>query len=131
MLIQAARMNRQGKKLDDLVAPLPRPLEEGEFRLSIRTTDFAAYGSHVLEQLDKRIGSEPDWSPEIPNHEGLRVNCSANDENGWFLLRMSLHDPVMPLNIESSVKGGVDSIRRRLLDLLSPFKDLDLSVLKS
>jgi phosphomannomutase len=129
LLIQAARMNRQGKKLDDLVASLPRPLEEGEFRLTIRTPDFAAYGSGVLEQLGKKVETEPGWSPEIPNHEGLRVNCSADGENGWFLLRMSLHDPVMPLNIESSVIGGVDSIRRRLLDLLSPFKDLDLSVL--
>jgi phosphomannomutase len=130
LLIQAARMNRQGKYLGDLVAPLPRPVEEGEFRLQIRTVDFAAYGSTVLEKVGKLIESESGWSPETPNFEGLRVTCGEEEEKGWFLLRMSLHDPVMPLNIESSVKGGVDRIRRRLLKLLAPFQDLDLSAIK-
>jgi hypothetical protein len=36
------------------------------------------------------------------------------DENGCFLLRLSLHDPVMPLNIESNIKGGVEKILSRL-----------------
>jgi len=130
LLIQAARMNRQGKKLGDLVAPLPRPMEEGEFRIKIKTSEFEAYGTGVLEKLGTSIGSVSGWSPEIPNYEGLRVNCNVEDQAGWFLLRMSLHDPVMPLNIESSVEGGVDSIRRRLLDLLSSFQELDLSVLQ-
>lgn len=35
-------------------------------------------------------------------------------EDGWFLLRLSLHDPVLPLNIESNVAGGVERMRRRL-----------------
>jgi len=130
LLIQAARMNRQGKKLGDLVALLPRPSEEGEFRLKIQTGDFAAYGAFVLEEVGKKVESESGWSPETPNFEGLRISCSEADEAGWFLLRISLHDPVMPLNIESSVEGGVDSIRKRLLKLLSSFKHLDISALK-
>lgn len=131
LLIQVARMNRQGKRLGDLVAPLPRPQEEGEFRLKIRTGDFSAYGSSVLDQLGKKIESESGWSPETPNYEGLRIECRSEDEVGWFLIRMSLHDPVMPLNIESSVQGGVDLIRKRLLKLLSPFKHLDISELNN
>lgn len=131
LLIQAARMNRQSKKLGDLVAPLPRPLEEREFRLKVRSREFAAYGSSVLEQLGNKLESESDWNPELPNFEGLRISCTAENEKGWFLLRMSLHDPVMPLNIESSVEGGMDLIRQRLLKLLSPFKHLDISALNS
>lgn len=131
LLIQAARMKRQGKKLGDLVVSLPRPREEGEFRLKITSPDFTDYGTNVLEQLGKKVESESGWSPEIPNHEGLRINCSAEDEAGWFLLRMSLHDPVMPLNIESSLAGGVERIRQRLLKLLAPFEHLDISALNS
>lgn len=131
LLIQAARMNQQGKKLSDLVVLLPRPSEEGEFRLKIKTGDFTAYGSFVLEQLGRKVESESDWNPESPNYEGLRISCSAEDEKGWFLLRMSLHDPLMPLNIESSVKGGMDLIRQRLLKLLSPFKHLDMSTINT
>jgi hypothetical protein len=46
------------------------------------------------------------------------------------LLRLSLHDPVLPLNIESNVAGGVNSIRQKLLACLQRFDDLDLSALQ-
>ena len=76
------------------------------------------------------IEKEKDWSPEDPNFEGIRVNCTGENEEGWFLLRMSLHDPVMPLNVESNVSGGVKAMAGRLLKLLSTFKHLGLDSLK-
>jgi len=129
LLIQMAKMKQQGLTLSSLIEVLPRPLEEGEFRLDIRTKEFGSYGSKVLEQLSKLIEKEMDWSPELPNYEGIRVNCTGEDEEGWFLLRMSLHDPVMPLNVESNVRGGVKAIAGRLLKLLSTFKHLGLNAL--
>jgi phosphomannomutase len=72
---------------------------------------------------------ETDWSPEMPNYEGISVNCAGEEEDGWFLLRMSLHDPVMPLNVESNVHGGVKAIARRLLKLLRTFEHLGLDAL--
>jgi hypothetical protein len=45
---------------------------------------------------------------------------------GWFLLRMSLHDPVMPLNIESEVVGGVDNIALRLRNMLGEYEGLKI-----
>jgi phosphomannomutase len=59
----------------------------------------------------------------------VRVACTAPEEAGWFLLRLSLHDPVMPLNIESEVAGGVDRITQRLRAFLTGFDDLDLGAL--
>ncbi|MEG3845250.1 hypothetical protein QT986_34080 [Microcoleus sp. herbarium14] len=47
------------------------------------------------------------------------------------MLRLSLHDPVMPLNVESNVKGGVDRIVTRLLAFFSTTESLDLSALSS
>jgi hypothetical protein len=44
---------------------------------------------------------------------------------------MSLHDPVMPLNVESNVRGGVAAIAGRLLKLLRTFKQLGLDALKA
>jgi len=43
---------------------------------------------------------------------------------------MSLHDPVMPLNIESDVKGGVEAIAAKLEKLLADFQGLNTDVLK-
>ena len=51
----------------------------------------------------------------------------GGEGDGWFLLRMSLHDPVMPLNIESDSPGGVAAIAAQLYPVLQDFDDLDLS----
>ena len=131
LLIQMAKMKQQDQTLSSLIEILPHPLEEGEFRLDIRTKEFGSYGSSVLEKLAEMIEKEADWSPEMPNYEGIRVNCTAKEEDGWFLLRMSLHDPVMPLNVESNAHGGVAAITGRLHKLLHTFKHLGLDALKS
>ncbi len=125
LLIQMAKMNRQDKSLVSLIEGLPQPAEEREFRLSIREPDFASYGKQVLDQLATRTGAQPGWRPEQPNYEGLRIRCEGAGEDGWFLLRMSLHDPVMPLNVESNLPGGVELIVDRLRGLLSDFDGLD------
>ena len=129
LLIQMAKMKQQGQTLSSLIEILPHPLEEGEFRLDIRTKEFRSYGTVVLGKLARLIEKEMEWSPELPNYEGIRVNCSGEDEEGWFLLRMSLHDPVMPLNVESNVRGGVKAITRRLHKLLRTFEHLGLEAL--
>lgn len=131
LLIQAAKMNRQGLALGSLIVDLPRPLEDQEFRLQILAREFGPYGKQVLEQVGQLIEQEEGWTPEQPNYEGLRVLCRGEGEDGWFLLRMSLHDPVMPLNVESNVKGGISVIRKRLLHLLERFDQLGLDALQS
>ncbi|MEN8156654.1 MAG: phosphomannomutase/phosphoglucomutase [Bacteroidota bacterium] len=130
LLVQAARMNRQGQTLGSLIEALPRPLESQEFRLKIKAEDFGSYGKQVLEQVAEMVENEPGWSPEQPNYEGIRVQCQGKGEDGWFLLRMSLHDPVMPLNVESNVEGGVAAISKRLEKLLGTFGQLGIEALQ-
>jgi len=54
---------------------------------------------------------------------------------GWLLLRQSLHDPLLVLNIESDVAGGAAQIKERVLGFLAGLEDaeeaLDLSTLRS
>ena len=50
-------------------------------------------------------------------------------ENGWFLIRMSVHDPVMPMNFESNVKGGIDKDISEIREFFRQFSDLDSSAL--
>ena len=51
-------------------------------------------------------------------------------DSAWFQLRMSLHDPQMPLNIESRKKGGVAEIAAKVQEFLKGFTSLDMSVFK-
>jgi hypothetical protein len=69
------------------------------------------------------------WQLAPDNHEGVRVSMRTGQGEGWFLLRMSLHDPVMPLNLESDVVGGIVVLAKALLPVLARFDALDLTPL--
>jgi len=113
-----------------LISNLKQPSESSEFRFTITEENFGTYGEQVLKEVEQKISKEDGWEVVSPNYEGLRVRCSAPNERGWFLLRMSLHDPVMPLNIESNVEGGVQTIAVKLLKLLVDCEGLNTNVLK-
>ncbi len=118
LLVEAARLRKTGAELDSLIADLRQPMESVERRFSLPADGFVVLGQKVLDTIALRAPLVPGWSLEVPNFEGVRVNCSAPDERGWFLMRLSLHDPVLPLNIESDVPGGTARIEERLRGLL-------------
>ena len=127
LLVEMARLRAEGRELTDLIAKLESPAESREFRFSILAENFGEYGSQVNEKLAQFSASQDGWEIVSPNYEGLRVKCNHSEEQGWFLLRLSLHDPVMPLNIESAIDGGVNKIVGKLQNLLKSFGELDVS----
>mgnify|MGYP000927752188 CR=1 FL=1 len=124
LIVEAACLRKEGKELQDLIADLQQPVESKEIRFKIDTDDFKTYGEQVLEHIKAAAEKEHDWQLVSPNYEGVRIACTSEKEQGWFLLRQSLHDPVLPLNIESNVEGGVNRITDRVLALLTNFKAL-------
>jgi phosphomannomutase len=129
-LVELAKAKQQEKLLTDLIADLQEPLESKEFRLTIQRSDFKAYGNQVIAKLQEFANAQKDWTVIPHNYEGVRISSNSPTEDGWFLLRLSLHDPVIPLNIESNVNQGVVSIAARLLEFLQDFEALELSGLK-
>lgn len=127
LLIELAKANQAGRSLTDLIATLKEPQASREIRIKIQTEDFKAYGESVIEQLKKFVEQQDDWAIVPNNYEGIRVTCPSPIEDGWFLLRLSLHDPVLPLNIESNVEGGVAKIVERLKGFFGAIESLDLS----
>ena len=125
LLVKMARLKREDRTLASLIKQLPVPAESLEFRLPLTCEDFISYGNQIISALGEMVGNEAGWSLEEPNYEGIRVRCVDPAENGWFLLRLSLHDPLMPLNIESDVTGGAGAITNRLGRLLGKFEYLD------
>ena len=51
-------------------------------------------------------------------------------DSGWFLLRLSVHDPVLPLNCESDVPGGVKTMLGKLYEALKGIQGINLAPLK-
>jgi phosphomannomutase len=125
LLIKLADLRLENKNLSQLIDNLPMALESKEFRVNIKSEDFAVYGQRIIDELENRLIA--DWENVPENYEGIRVQCKGNKEQGWFLVRLSLHDPVIPINIESNVKGGVAEIASKLYGILKTYENLDVS----
>ena len=93
--------------------------------MNILLDEFKPYGQQVIDELTAYAAAQPGWSIAPSNYEGIRVNLDNAHGNGWFLLRLSLHDPLLPLNIESNSVGGVKMIAKELAAFLAKYDKLD------
>ena len=86
------------------------------------TTDTSKAAEVVVPQ--QSVIDEVIWV--VDNREGIRVSFDRDNGDGWFLLRLSVHDPIMPLNVESDSEGGVKIICDKLGKFLKTTTGLDL-----
>ena len=128
ILIKMSKLRRDGKHIDELISGLEEPYESKEYRMNLLCEDFKDYGTEIIEKLTEYAKTVTGWTVEPENYEGVRVSCDKERGDGWFLLRLSLHDPLMPLNIESNIQGGVEKIVSQLKPCLKQFDKLDTSV---
>ena len=130
IIIKMAQLGKLGKNLDDLFASLAEPAESTEIRMKILTEEFKEYGEKVIEDLNKYAAVQDGWQIAPDNREGIRVSFDKRSGDGWFLLRLSVHDPIMPLNIESDSVGGVKIIAEKLYKFIVSYDKLDIEPFK-
>ncbi|MBQ0017832.1 MAG: phosphomannomutase/phosphoglucomutase [Clostridiales bacterium] len=126
IIVAAARLKKEGKTINSLMEGLGAPLEAREIRIKITAEDFAGLGTEILEGMSEWVAKTDGLELEEPNYEGVRVNYEIEGAKGWFLLRKSLHDPVMPLNIESDTEGGVEKTYKLIKAFLSEYEGIVL-----
>ncbi len=149
IVIKAAQLKDQGSSISTLISSLKEAEEIAEIRLPIVHSDFSAYGDNIIAWLKAWVNAEdcigspvdPDDVASVcskchcgtslvePNFEGIRIKFDKDNGDGWALVRKSLHDPIMPVNIESNIKGGADQIRMKLRNFLKQFNGIDTSKL--
>lgn len=125
MLSAAARAKGRGKTLESLLEGYDPQAAEREVRLTISGDKFGEYGKQVLESFRSR--AEEAGIAVIPSYEGVRLSFG---EEGWAMLRMSLHDPILPLNLESGTEQGLCGIQSQVAALLRGFDRIDTSGLQ-
>ncbi|KAI9387786.1 hypothetical protein POPTR_010G223000v4 [Populus trichocarpa] len=120
------------KVLTDLVEGLQEPRVAVELRLKIdqnhpdlKGGSFREYGEAVLKLLENHVESDPKLQKAPVNYEGVRVSGLG----GWFLLRLSLHDPVLPLNIEASSHEDAVKLGLAVASAVKMYPALDTSAL--
>ena len=131
IIIKMAQMGKEGKNLDSLIDSLKDPAEECELRFKIKCDDFRSYGNTVIEELENYAKNEADMRIADDNREGIRIYFDDADMQGWLLLRLSVHDPIMPLNIESDIVGGVRKIAERFVGFCRKMEELDITPIEN
>ncbi len=128
LLIALANAAKEGKKLTDLIHGLQMPAEAQELRLNFRPDcDFKALGKTLIDDFAAYAKGLYYATPADDNYEGFRVCYDDTHGNGWALIRMSLHDPVLPINVESNVKDGAVKIVKDLYYFLKKYDFLDIT----
>ncbi|KAK9734269.1 hypothetical protein RND81_04G127500 [Saponaria officinalis] len=120
--------------LTNLVEGLQEAAVSVELRLKIDQThsdlkggSFRDYGEAVLKHFENKVDSDSKLLKAPINYEGVRVAGFG----GWFLLRLSLHDPVLPLNIEAPSNDEAVKLAQVVVDAVKEFPALDTSALNN
>lgn len=127
IIIELARLNKEGKSIESLIENLETPIEEKEVRFIIKLDDFRAYGLSVIEDFKKLCESTDGITVAPVNYEGVRINFNESLGDGWQLLRMSVHEPLLVLNCESNKEGGVAKMLTFFKSFIEKYEKLDIS----
>lgn len=125
IIIKMAKMKSRGEALESVLSDLKEPVESKEYRFNITEKDFRACGEKIIKDLEEFAKEQQGWTLADDSREGVRVSFGKNDGDGWFLLRLSVHDPNMPLNIESDTAGGVKIIYNKFRKFLETTTGLE------
>lgn len=128
ILMLLPQLQKDGKSLDDLIAQLKQPLETQEVRFKLEAEDYRALGEQVIADLQATSIDGFAFNPE--NEEGVRFDLTEPYGDGWFLLRMSLHEPLLVLQIENDQAGYMPSILSRLSEFLDGYPAVNQTKLK-
>ena len=132
LIVKAMQMKTRGGTLGSLIADLGEPAESAEIRLDITAEDFRRAGEEAIRRVLSAAEKEPGWHAAPDNREGVRIlfDLDGAPESGWFLLRLSVHDPVLPVNCESDVSHGVRRMLTGLYQALRGAEGIDLTPLR-
>ena len=107
------------------------PTEALEIRLRfVDGCDFKTLGNGILKDFEKYGKARKYITVSPDNHEGCRVNYDENSGNGWILLRMSLHEPILPINVESDSAYGALKMAKDLYYFLKKYPCLNVTPLQ-
>ncbi len=129
IIIEAAKLSKDGKSIEDIISSLKIPVEEKEIRFIIKLDDFREYGLSVINDFKALCEKTEGITVSPVNYEGVRVNFNEASGDGWQLLRMSVHEPLLVLNCESNKDGGVNKMLTFFKAFIEKYDKLDLSKL--
>ena len=123
ILIKLSQLHKNNSSsIDQLIKDLEEPRDAIEFRPKIKCKDYLMYADKILIEFNNYVLSHSIWNLTPNNYEGVHVSIP----DGWILIRKSLHDANLPINIESNIKNGTNKIKLEVIEFLRQFDDLEI-----
>ena len=107
IIIELAKLKKQNKKLSDEISDFQDAKETKEIRIPLENSEQIKKNLKNFQDNYKKILG---CSLDKDTPEGVRLNFNLKDRKGWCLLRPSVHDMSLVLNIESDTYGGMEKI---------------------
>ncbi|WP_155962008.1 phosphomannomutase/phosphoglucomutase [Streptococcus ruminantium] len=128
ILMLLPKLQAQGQSLDDLIAQLKQPVETQEVRFKLESPDYRKLGEQVIAALRQTQFEGFTFNPE--NEEGVRFDLTAPYGEGWLLLRMSLHEPLLVLQVENDQAGHIPAVLQTISIFLDKYPTVNQEKLK-
>ena len=119
VLMLLPKLKAENRSLEDLIATLQQPAETLEVRFKLEVDAFKDLGQQVIDSF--RTWQVEDIAQDLENHEGVRFNVTGKYGSGWFLLRMSLHEPLLVLQVENDEKGKIPLVLQQIHEQMNQF----------
>lgn len=130
IIIKLCAQKRAGKNLGDLISALEEPAEEKEIRLKITAPDFKDYGAKMIETVNRAAAQTNGLKIADDSYEGTKIIFESPEIDGFFIFRLSVHDPIIPVNFESAKAGGTKEMAKVLFSWLKAENGLDTTPLQ-
>ncbi|MFO8069512.1 MAG: phosphomannomutase/phosphoglucomutase [Alkalibacterium sp.] len=125
IVAKEAELTKDNKSVTDLIKHLKQPAETEEIRFVITNPDYKEIGLNTLDRFAKWVNNIDGFTLVPDNLEGERVQLSEPYGQGWLLLRMSLHEPKLVLQIENDKAGTIPSVKDKLKSFFHYEKDIN------
>ena len=108
LIAALAKTKSEGKSLNDLIAGMSREFADEERRIRIEEEDYRPVQDAALKAFEEGVGEF--GGRVVDGFEGVRASFATDEATGWMLLRASLHDPVLVLNIEGRTEDDLKKL---------------------
>jgi len=131
IIVEMVNAKKVGNKLSDCISSLVIPTSELSLRIPATDKNEMNNPSIVLRDLINYVNSNKQVKIDKDNVEGVRIHFPSKHQNGWILLRESLHNAELVLHAESYALGGLKPMISFIKRFLKKYDFLDISKLEN
>lgn len=129
VITELINLKKRSMTISNLLESFIDSREKIELRIKVNGDKSEEMSAKVLSKLKNYYLTLKNCEMDENNLEGVRLRFNSRWQEGWCLLRKSVHDPILVFNAESYVNGGVKSIVDTLKPFFSMFEFIDLNSL--